>query len=152
MFPQFSSSWPFIGVHGETTLSKITRLRRQINILRQRRPDFCLVELRKGVQRRRSRQLVKVNTHLEEDGDRFLAAPRPLPSPHFQHNTTNAPDVDLGVVSFLLAVDDFRCHPKDGPLHGRVGAKDIDIVRPLRDSEIRDFTKSGLLNEDVIRF
>ena len=99
-----------------------------------------------------SRQLVKVITYLEENGDGFLTAPWPLSSPHFEHNTANAPDVDLGVVSFLLAVDDLRCHPKDGPLHGSVSTDHIDVVRPLRDSEVRDFTKSELFDEDVIRF
>lgn len=92
-----------------------------------------------------------MNTHLEEDGDSFLTAPWPLPSPHFEHDTANAPDIDLGVISLLLAVDDFRCHPKDGALHGSVGTDHVDVVRPLRDSEIRNFTKSELLDEDIIR-
>jgi len=51
MLPQFSSSWPFVGVHSETALTKVIRLRGQINILWQWRADFCLVQLRKGIQR-----------------------------------------------------------------------------------------------------
>ena len=82
-----------------------------------------------------------------------MTTPWPLSRPHFEHNAANAPDVDLGIVSFLFGIDDLRCHPKDGSLHRSVSADHVDIVRPLRDSKTRYFTKSELLlDEDVVRF
>ena len=95
--------------------------------------------------------MVEWSAHLQEDGDSFLPTPRPVPRPHFEYNAADTPDVDLGIVPFLLAVDDLRCHPKDGSLHGSVGTHHVDVVCPLRGSETRDFTEFELLDENVVR-
>ena len=91
---------------------------------------------------------------MQEDGSSLPSTPWPFSHPHFEHNTAKTPDVDLGIVPFLFAVDDLRCHPKDGSLYRFVGTNDhINVVRPLRDSKTRYFTKSELLlDEDVVRF
>ena len=101
------------------------------------------------VQRRQPRQLAEANTHLHKDSDNFLPTPRPHSRPHFEHNTPDAPDVDLGIVPCFLAVDDLRCHPKDRPLHRSVDTDHADVDRSLRASEICNFAKSERSNENV---
>ena len=78
-----------------------------------------------------SRRLIEGYTHLQENGDSFLPTPWPLPCPHFEHNTSDTPDVDLGIVPFLLAIDDLWRHPKHGSLHGSVGTNHVDVIRPF---------------------
>ena len=151
MLSQLSSSWPLLRIHGETAFAKIICLRRQNNILRQWRAGFRLVELGK-VQLRRPGLLIGENTHLQKDSDSFLPTPRPLPRPHFENNAADTPDVNLGIVPFLLAIDDLRCHPEHGSLHRSVGTYHVNVVRPLRDSEICNFTESELLDKNVVRF
>jgi len=95
---------------------------------------------------------VEANTHLQENSDNFLPTPWPPPRPHFEHNATNAPDVNLGIVPYLLAIDDLRCHPKDRSLHRSVDINRVDVVRFLGASEICNFAKPERPDENVGRF
>ena len=92
---------------------------------------------------------VEANTHLQADGGGSLSTPRFLPRPHFEHNTTNAPDVDLGIVPLLWVADYFRCGPKHGTLGGIVGTGHVDVVLPLRSTKTRNLTDSEL-NENCL--
>lgn len=57
-------------------------------------------------------------TCLKKNGHGFLPTPRPLSSPHLKDNATHTPDINLGVVAFLVRINNFWCHPKDSALHG----------------------------------
>ena len=92
-----------------------------------------------------------VMTHLEDNGYGLLSIPWPLGRPHFVHNTTNTPDVKLEVAPFIWA-NHLRRHPKDRPLCRSVCFININVTRPLRESEIRYLALSQLFNKNTIRF
>lgn len=94
---------------------------------------------------------MRLKTHLKHNSHHLLAYPGPHPCPHFQHNTADTPNINLEVVTLLLSVDDFGCHPKNCALHGCESTSSL-IVRPLRDTKIGDLADSRHLDKNIIRF
>jgi len=92
----------------------------------------------------------EVYPHLHYHGHGLLFTPGTFSSPHLEDYTTDAPDVDLGVVATLSRVHDFRRHPKHGALHGSEDVLFIDVGRPFGNAKVRDLTDTSLLNQNII--
>ena len=92
----------------------------------------------------------EVNSHQYEDLEELFPTPRHLPRPHFEYNATSTPDVDLRIVPLPLTPDDLRSHPNHAQIDRSKGTNHANVVRLLGDSEVRNFTNSKLLDEDVI--
>src|SRR6266702_162981 len=90
--------------------------------------------------------------HLHNHGHGFLFTPRTFSSPHLQDYTTNAPDVDLCIVTTLSRVDNLRCHPENCTLHGGEDILFVYVVCPFRDAKVRNLANTSLLNQDIISF
>ena len=149
MLQQLFGRWPFVRVRCETTITKIVCLRGQSNIHRQRRAEFHLAELRKLLRDDIFDNRLK-RIHTCRRTATVSCSLHGLSGPHFKHNTTNAPDINLRIIP-LLTINDLRSHPKHAPLHRSVTAHRI-VVRFLRHSEIRDLTDSRVPDENVVRF
>lgn len=101
--------------------------------------------------------------------DGFFLTPRTATGKHFQDNTAQRPDIDLGRVTLApivisttilvreanrlcLGSNDLGRHPEDGALHA---VRDIVVVwvrASLGDSEIRDFARAIQVEEDIVSF
>ena len=99
-----------------------------------------------GVRNSREEKL----THLDDHGHSFLFTPRTFSSPHLQDYTTNAPDVDLCIVTTLSGIHNLRCHPEDSTLHGGEDILFIYVVCPFRDTKVRYLANASLLNQNII--
>lgn len=92
------------------------------------------------------------DTYLKQNSHCFSTTPRPLTSPHLEHDAADTPDVNLGVVPLLVRVDDFRSHPEDSTLHRSVRARHVDVVCSFRDTKVRDLADTSGLHQDVVCF
>lgn len=81
-----------------------------------------------------------------------MTHPWPLTSPHLENDTSNTPNIDLGVIATLLRVDDLGSHPEDGSLHRSVDIGHVDVFGSFRDTKVGDFADARGLHQYVIRF
>ena len=68
------------------------------------------------------------------------------------NDTSNAPNIYLLVVTLLHWIDDFGRHPKYRARHSCGCPETVNIVCPLRNTEIRYFTDSCRFNQNIVRF
>lgn len=99
-----------------------------------------------------------INTvaYLEDDSESIGILPWPATGPHLQNYTTETPDVNLPVVTMLLAfpssLNNFWRHPKDGTLHRGVYTIFVNVICSFGDAEVRDFTDPRRVHKNVISF
>lgn len=94
----------------------------------------------------------RIVTDLQDNCNCFVSTPWPLAYPHFMNNTSDAPDVYLLIVTLLHRIDDFRRHPEHCTRHRCGCAETINVVRPLGNTEVRDFTDACCFNQNIVRF
>ena len=70
-----------------------------------------------------------VQTHLKHDRDNILLVPGSPPRPHFKHDASQTPNVDLGIIALLVIVQHLGCHPKYRPLHRSESS--VIIINPI---------------------
>ena len=90
--------------------------------------------------------------HLHNHCHSFLFTPRTFSGPHLQDYTTNAPDVDLCIVTTLPRVYNLRRHPEDSTLHGGEDVLFVYVVCPFRNAKVRYLANASLLNQYIISF
>ena len=91
-------------------------------------------------------------TYLEYDSHCFFPTPGTLTGPHLEDDASNAPNIDFGVITLLVSIDNFGGHPKDGALHRCVGTSDVYIIGPFRDTKVRDLADTRRLDKNIVRF
>src|SRR5437763_1328583 len=86
------------------------------------------------VDRRRLRDIIRnwrrliQASQLKYCANSFLSIPWPPPSEHLQHDATQRPDIDFGIVTLTMGADHFRRHPEYEALHAVSDLIAVNVV------------------------